>query len=59
MVNRVEKIIGSAEKNRVGREPEPQVFFFTPYHKLLPVVKLATATCHAMLNKYTLLPAFK
>ena len=23
-------IIGSAEKNRVGREPEPQVFFFTP-----------------------------
>ena len=27
MVNRVEKIIGSAEKNRVGREPEPQVFF--------------------------------
>jgi hypothetical protein len=28
--NRVEKIIGSAEKNRVGREPEPQVFFFTP-----------------------------
>jgi hypothetical protein len=24
-VNRVEKIIGSAEKNRVGREPEPQV----------------------------------
>jgi hypothetical protein len=29
-VNRVKKIIGSAEKNRVGREPEPQVFFFTP-----------------------------
>ena len=27
-VNRVEKIIGSAEKNRVGREPEPQVFFY-------------------------------
>jgi hypothetical protein len=27
MINRVEKIIGSAEKNRVGREPEPQVFF--------------------------------
>ena len=26
-VNRVEKIIGSAENNRVGREPEPQVFF--------------------------------
>jgi hypothetical protein len=25
----VEKIIGSAEKNRVGREPEPQVFFYT------------------------------
>ena len=24
----VEKIIGSAEKNRVGREPEPQVFFY-------------------------------
>ena len=24
----VEKIIGFAEKNRVGREPEPQVFFF-------------------------------
>jgi hypothetical protein len=22
-----EKIIGSAEKNRVGREPEPQVFY--------------------------------
>jgi hypothetical protein len=28
-VNRVEKIIGSAEKNRVGRETEPRVFFFT------------------------------
>ena len=28
--HRVEKIIGSAEKNTVGREPEPQVFFFTP-----------------------------
>jgi hypothetical protein len=27
MVNRIEKIIGSAEKNRVGRELEPQVFF--------------------------------
>jgi hypothetical protein len=26
-VNRVEKIIGSAEKNRVSWEPEPQVFF--------------------------------
>ena len=26
--NHAEKIIGSAEKNRVGREPEPQVFFF-------------------------------
>ena len=26
-VNRVEKIIGSAEKNRVGQEPEPPVFF--------------------------------
>jgi hypothetical protein len=25
------KKIGSAEKNRVGREPEPQVFFFTPH----------------------------
>ena len=23
-----EKIIGSAEKNTVSREPEPQVFFF-------------------------------
>jgi hypothetical protein len=23
----LKKIIGSAEKNRVGREPEPQVFF--------------------------------
>ena len=23
-----EKIIESAEKNRVGREPEPQVFYF-------------------------------
>jgi hypothetical protein len=23
------KIIGSAEKNRVGREPEPQVFFLS------------------------------
>jgi hypothetical protein len=28
MVLVVEKIIGSVEKNRVGREPEPQVFFF-------------------------------
>jgi hypothetical protein len=28
MVNRVEKIIGLAEKDRVGREPEPQVVFF-------------------------------
>jgi hypothetical protein len=27
MVNCVEKIIGSAEKSRVGREPEPQGFF--------------------------------
>jgi hypothetical protein len=26
-VNRVEKIIGLAEKNKVGREPELQVFF--------------------------------
>jgi hypothetical protein len=34
-VNRVEKIIGSAEKNRVGREPEPQVFFFTPKRQIL------------------------
>ena len=31
MVNRVEKIIGSAEKNRVGQEPEPCTgIFFTP-----------------------------
>jgi hypothetical protein len=29
-VNRVEKTIGSAEKNRVGQEPEPQVVFFMP-----------------------------
>ena len=27
-VNRFEKIRGLAEKNRVGREPEPQVFFY-------------------------------
>jgi hypothetical protein len=33
-VNHVEIIIGSAEKNRVGREQEPQVFFFTPKHLL-------------------------
>jgi hypothetical protein len=25
--NHPEKIIGSSEKNRAGREPEPQVFF--------------------------------
>jgi hypothetical protein len=30
MVNHVEKIIGSAEKNRVGLEPEPPVFFLGP-----------------------------
>jgi hypothetical protein len=29
--NHPEKIIGSAEKNRVGQELEPQVFFFMPY----------------------------
>jgi hypothetical protein len=41
-VNRVEKIIRSAEKNRVGREPEPQGFFFMPNnsHELLNVSKL-------------------
>jgi hypothetical protein len=31
--NHPEKI-GSGRQNRVGREPEPQVFFFTPKHIL-------------------------
>jgi hypothetical protein len=46
-VNRVEKIIGSAEKNRVGREPEPQVVFFTPKRALsiTPYLKIKAAFC--------------
>ena len=39
MVNRVEKIIGSAEKNRVGREPEPQVFFFYAQQEIAATLK--------------------
>jgi hypothetical protein len=33
--NALKKIIGSAEKNRVGREPEPQVFFLRPIKIML------------------------
>ena len=41
MVNRVEKIIGSAEKNRVSREP--QVFFLRPRFQFS--VNIQTPAC--------------
>jgi hypothetical protein len=31
MFRTIQNIRKSAEKNRVGRDPEPHIFFFTPY----------------------------